>query len=313
MFKTLRGRLLLSYLAIISLVLLMMTMALFFVAARPAVRYFPVMQQLSTISQSHRRELLRLHEAGVDLATMKAALTQLAADSGSRILLVRPRDQRVLFDSSDRWMNETVSEIIPISTRLLTDVDQNAAFGRFQASDDTRWLIYAPSTNIANDRVQIYYIQREPTTLSFFRNTFFQPLAVAGALALLLAVLLALGIAAWVARPLQKMAVAAEAIAQGDYDQQLPPQGPEEVQRVAASFNSMAAQVRLSRQAQQDFVANVSHDLKTPITSIQGWSQSLLDGTADSARKRQQAADVINKEADRYVAHGQPAVGFGPH
>ena len=55
----------------------------------------------------------------------------------------------------------------------------------------------------------------------------------------------------------------------------------DEVQRVAGSFNSMAAQVKATQQAQRDFVANVSHDLKTPLTAITGWSQALIDGAAD--------------------------------
>jgi signal transduction histidine kinase len=116
---------------------------------------------------------------------------------------------------------------------------------------------------------------------------------------LLFAVLLAWLIARSVARPLQAMAGAAEAIAQGEYDHQLSLEGPEEVQRMAASFNSMSAQVSTTRQAQRDFVANVSHDLKTPVTSIQGWSQALLDGTAVSSTDQTQAANIIYSEAER--------------
>jgi len=95
------------------------------------------------------------------------------------------------------------------------------------------------------------------------------------------------------------MAGAAEAIAGGEYEQQLVPRGPEEVQRVARSFNSMSAQVAAGRQAQRDFVANVSHDLKTPLTSVHGWSQALLDGTAATAAAQERAARVIFNESER--------------
>ncbi len=146
---------------------------------------------------------------------------------------------------------------------------------------------------------RIFYIQLEPTLLSFFQEFFFSPLLGAGVVALLLGIMLAVWIASSVARPLSNMATAAEAIAQGDYDQQLPLQGPEEVRRVAGSFNSMSAQVKMTRQAQRDFVANVSHDLKTPITSIQGWSQALLDGTANSEQQQRQATQIIHDETSR--------------
>jgi two-component system sensor histidine kinase ResE len=58
----------------------------------------------------------------------------------------------------------------------------------------------------------------------------------------------------------------------------------------------MSAEVRVTQQSQRDFMANVSHDLKTPLTSIQGYSQAIIDGTArDPAR----AAEVIYDEAGR--------------
>ncbi|MFO7632504.1 MAG: HAMP domain-containing sensor histidine kinase [Caldilinea sp.] len=72
-----------------------------------------------------------------------------------------------------------------------------------------------------------------------------------------------------------------------------------EVHALAASFNQMADRVQQGQQAQRDFIANVSHDLKTPLTSIQGYSQALLDGTARTTETQQRAALVINQEAQR--------------
>lgn len=299
MFKSLRSRLLLSYIAVIIAALFIVAVALFLIAASPSVRYLPTLQRLSAVSQSYRRELVRLRDEGGGLIGAQDRLKQMADDNNVRVLLVNAANNRVMYDSYSDWTRETAVAIKPLPPRLLPNAEPNALFGRFLVQD-SRWLGYSPATiNAANNRLQIIYAQPEPTALSFFRDLFFRPLLRAGVIAFLLAILLALGIAGWVARPLQKMAVAAEAIAEGDYDQQLAPHGPEEVQRVANSFNSMAAQVKLARQAQQDFVANVSHDLKTPITSIGGWSQALLDGTAVSPDEQKQAAQIIHKEASR--------------
>jgi two-component system sensor histidine kinase ResE len=68
---------------------------------------------------------------------------------------------------------------------------------------------------------------------------------------------------------------------------------------MAGSFNAMATQVSAARQAQRNLVANVSHDLKTPLTAIRGWSQALLDGTATNPEQRQRAAAVIHEEVGR--------------
>lgn len=59
----------------------------------------------------------------------------------------------------------------------------------------------------------------------------------------------------------------------------------------------MAHEVERSRQAQRDFLANVSHDLKTPLTSIQGFSQAMLEGAIHDEQGYERAARIINEEA----------------
>jgi two-component system sensor histidine kinase ResE len=61
----------------------------------------------------------------------------------------------------------------------------------------------------------------------------------------------------------------------------------------------MAARVQASQDSQRQFVANVSHELKTPLTSIQGFAQALQDGTAEGPEAAQQAAGIIFDEAGR--------------
>ncbi|MCB0030877.1 MAG: PAS domain-containing sensor histidine kinase, partial [Anaerolineales bacterium] len=65
------------------------------------------------------------------------------------------------------------------------------------------------------------------------------------------------------------------------------------------SFNRMSSQVQTTQQSQRDFVANVSHDLKTPLTAIRGWSQAMLDGMVSEPAEQQRAATIINTEAER--------------
>ncbi|HEY8286036.1 MAG TPA: HAMP domain-containing sensor histidine kinase, partial [Chloroflexota bacterium] len=77
----------------------------------------------------------------------------------------------------------------------------------------------------------------------------------------------------------------------------VPESGADEVSHLARSFNRMASEVSTAREVQRQFIANVSHDLKTPLTSILGFSQILADESAEPTQQR--AAQVINEEARR--------------
>ena len=80
-------------------------------------------------------------------------------------------------------------------------------------------------------------------------------------------------------RPLTAMAQAAGRMARGDFSAQAPEGGSREIRDLSLSFNRMGKQLSTLEQSRRDFVANVSHELRSPITSIQGFAQGMLDGT----------------------------------
>lgn len=125
-----------------------------------------------------------------------------------------------------------------------------------------------------------------------------QALAQSGVVAMAIALLLAYLISRSVASPLKQISDAAIELAQGG-ESFVEPQGPKEVRLLGEAFNEMSAQVNASQQSQRDFVANVSHELKTPLTSVQGFAQAILDGTAKTPGAQQKAAQVIYDESGR--------------
>jgi signal transduction histidine kinase len=124
------------------------------------------------------------------------------------------------------------------------------------------------------------------------------PLIEGGLIALLLSLVLAFVIARWVADPLQQVIIAAHTMP-GDTVQPVLESGPHEVRALMKAFNAMLVRVHDSQTSQRDFVANLSHELKTPLTSIQGFAQALMDGTVESEEERHMAAEVIYNEAGR--------------
>ncbi|MCC7106491.1 MAG: HAMP domain-containing histidine kinase [Chloroflexi bacterium] len=124
-------------------------------------------------------------------------------------------------------------------------------------------------------------------------------LTAAGLVALLASVFVAWLLASSISRPLARVTGAAEAMARGELAQTIPVRGRDEVARLSSAFNTMAREVAMSQRMLKDFLANVSHDLRTPLTSIQGFSQALTDGTLVDRADIAEAGAIIHGEAGR--------------
>ncbi len=120
-------------------------------------------------------------------------------------------------------------------------------------------------------------------------------LLIAGGAATLLAAALAALLARRLTRPLRRLAVAAGELAAGRHPEPVPRGGPEEIDAMAASFNAMAEQLALARDAERGVLLSVSHDLRTPLTSIRGYAEGIEDGTVEP----REAAAVVGREAGR--------------
>jgi signal transduction histidine kinase len=81
--------------------------------------------------------------------------------------------------------------------------------------------------------------------------------------------------------PLRAMARAAEAMARGEHGQRVHASSRDEVGQLAASFNTMAAQLETLDQARRDLVADAAHELRTPITALRASLENAVDGVED--------------------------------
>lgn len=114
---------------------------------------------------------------------------------------------------------------------------------------------------------------------------------------LLVAAPLAYVLASSVTRPLRRLAAATAAIPTGAATV-LPLEGPGEVRELTGTFNVMASELASTRQRERDLLANLRHDLRTPLTVIAGFAAALRDGTA-KGESADAAARAIEEEAAR--------------
>ncbi len=127
-------------------------------------------------------------------------------------------------------------------------------------------------------------------------------LGIAAAIALPVAVLLAIVVAGYITRPIKQLTVASQRMAEGNFDVEVSVDRRDEVGRLAQAFSTMAVRVGDAQTQMRTLVADVSHDLKTPLTSVLGFALALRDGGAEDEAEVRRLGGVIYDEASRLNA-----------
>lgn len=131
------------------------------------------------------------------------------------------------------------------------------------------------------------------------RGGLLRVLGLAGMIAVALAAGAGLLLGLWLARPLRRLSAVARRMARGSFDTPVVGSYPGEVGELAHSLEFMRGEVSRSEESLRAFVGSAAHELRTPLMSIAGFSQALLDGTADTEGERQRSAAAIYRETTR--------------
>ena len=236
-----------------------------------------------------------------------------AAEHDVRILLLDRRDGTVLVDSDDTLAGERLhlprdfDTSVTRTTRFRPYISWHPEDG---SPGSDLILISAQSSQLGQFR-QIPPRGAEPywPVLAVPEETITRAwlgllpgLGIAAAIALPVAVVLAVLLARYITRPLQQLTLASQQMAEGSFDVQVSVDRRDEVGRLAQAFSTMARRVGDAHTQMRTLVANVSHDLKTPLTSILGFAQALRDGGAEDEAEVRRMGGVIYDEAARLTA-----------
>lgn len=281
MFTSLRSRLWLSYAALIATALGVMAVAFGIYLWRNPLLY--------------RQTLARLHTVESGIVNRQGDLfgnpLSVAVDRAARTFDVRI----LLFDQNGALLKDTSSSLPGISSPRRTFLERQIPTVRDQTGNV--WLYTGLQLEDGTTLVVATPRPRVPL-INILRDELLPILLQGGGIALLLSMVLAFGIARWVADPLQGLVTASQHVPVTE-TRPVSEQGPREVRELTRAFNEMIARMRSSQVSQRNFVANVSHELKTPLTSIQGFAQAILDGTATTRAEQKQAAEIIYEESSR--------------
>ena len=247
-------------------------------------------------------EVLSLAGANWRADALSVFLQQRAEELNLRFLLIDRRGL-IVTDTAGKLTSQPADDIIRADRGMRRSDLSGFGFATWQEGP-VRQMIFFPGVTPASRRqgitpdYQVVMLVPE-ANISGAWEGLLPRVALSGTIALVAAIGVAYVLSRSITRPVVEVTRASEQMARGRYDQRIPVSGRDEIGRLARVFNKMAHEVARTHQAMRDLNGNVAHELKTPLTSIQGYAQALLDGAVRSPEEAEHAARVIHEEAER--------------
>lgn len=304
--KTTQGRSLLTTTIIFLLALLILGMAL-----QALVNHYLTDSAFDRLD-NHSQELSRLASAyyandgsmdsmhfiiNLDLAARVSEIDAIICDSRGKVLLHVGQNAAVDYRGltiSKTYMSQIAASGCSHYTGFLRGFYSESRF------------VSARPVKTGDNQVVAYVFSSVPTADTERALARVSDMFIVGAILVMIVSIIAVAFfAKRQSHPLQEMAQKARAFGHGDLDARVRITGsePREVEELAIAFNNMASSLQKSEYSRQEFVANVSHELKTPMTTIGGYVDGILDGTIppEKASYYMQIVSTETKRLSRLV------------
>ncbi|WP_317930195.1 ATP-binding protein [Halioxenophilus sp. WMMB6] len=258
------------------------------------------------------------HQHGAQIEALKPVLEALYSSQGSwQPLLQRPsvwwRLQREAWlEVADSGRHERREEPPPrdhppitnepearddpppraMSHLLLADSHRQQLLGPIPKADEqTYWLALENHDQIVGFVGYSLPKQlRSPREVSFLRQQNYNFVTI-GLFALVINAALAVPLAALLVRPIRRLEASTQALSRGEFHTRIDRLSNDELGSLAHHFNELAATLEANEQSRRNWVADISHELRTPVTFIKGQVEALIDGIRPTSRENLQALE----------------------
>lgn len=203
------------------------------------------------------------------------------AEYSESVIIVTDSEGNMLIKAGEDKNQIQKSSADITAIKALTDSDADFIYGNLGGLFPSMRLNYVYTVKGENEDFSegLIILSSAKTGLSNIRSQIFTILIIACIWTFIAAVVAVYFITNRVVSPLKAMRKAAKSYSSGDFSPRVTVKGNDEIADLATAFNQMAQSLDSFEKTRNSFLSSVSHDLRTPMTSIQGFIDGILDGT----------------------------------
>lgn len=221
--------------------------------------------------------------SGLDTAKLSEALAPLSDTLDTDITLTDP-DGVALVCSEASPCSHTDKKINPQAISRITE-DGASELSNFNGYYEDSSFVFAQKINIETE-TYIILIRLRSNTLTGHMLTLVAALIISSVLILSVAFTIIYTASRRLLSPIREMTMAAQRFGEGDFSKKLYVTDDNELGYLATQLNDMANSLEQLEETRKSFISNVSHELKTPMTTIGGFVDGILDGTIPESQHR---------------------------
>lgn len=241
-----------------------------------------------------------LDGSDLNIALLDVSLRNTATRDQMSILLADASGQILLRIEPDAAVYQDGGQLSASIVRQIKRAGSYSEVGMLGSAFTTpHYIVGTPCLNDAGDVVALVFVASSNEKVVGVLQKVSQTFVIILSLTLIGALLVSYVLASRVTRPLKTMAIATREFAAGNFGVRVPEDNRcDELDELATSFNNMARDLEQLEELTQGFIGNVSHEFKTPMTTISGFVDGMLDGTIPPDQQKKYLR-VISEEVQR--------------